>query len=94
MCTCSVRHKSSYFHAQFKTDQYHRGKKRAYVAVAHSDLNSVIYHILKDGVKYQGSWGRILQSLNAAEDPCILEKVESIGMGAAKRGSSCISVNE
>lgn len=30
----------------------HRGKKRAYVAVAHSMLIA-IYHILKDGVTFQ-----------------------------------------
>ena len=47
----AVRHKSSYFHAQFKRISIHRGKKRAYVAVAHSILIA-IYHILKDGVKY------------------------------------------
>ena len=46
----AVRHKSSYFHAQFKRISTHRGKKRAYVAVAHSILIA-IYHILKDGVK-------------------------------------------
>ena len=47
----AVRVKSSYFSALFARISCHRGKKRAYVAVAHSMLVT-IYHILKDGVKY------------------------------------------
>ena len=48
----AVRKKSSYFYAQFQRISAHRGKKRAYVAVAHSMLVA-IYHILKDGVVFQ-----------------------------------------
>lgn len=48
----AVRHKESYFYAQFKRISAHRGKKRAYVAVAHSMLIA-IYHILKDGVTFK-----------------------------------------
>lgn len=44
--------KSSYFYAQFKRISAHRGKKRAYVAVAHSMLIA-IYHILKDGIDFE-----------------------------------------
>ena len=44
----AVKCKSSYFHAQFARISARRGKKRAYVAVAHSMLIA-IYHILKDG---------------------------------------------
>lgn len=44
--------KGTYFSAQFRRISSHRGKKRAYVAVAHSMLIA-IYHILRDGVKYQ-----------------------------------------
>lgn len=47
----AVRVKNSYFSALFARISCHRGKKRAYVAVAHSMLVT-IYHILKDGVKY------------------------------------------
>ncbi|MGL5453347.1 MAG: IS110 family transposase [Enterobacterales bacterium] len=47
----AVKNKKSYFHAQFMRISSHRGKKRAYVAVAHSMLIA-IYHILKDGVKF------------------------------------------
>lgn len=54
LITCAhaaVKNKKSYFHAQFMRISSHRGKKRAYVAVAHSMLIA-IYHILKDGVRF------------------------------------------
>lgn len=46
----AVKNKNSYYSAQFARISAHRGKKRAYVAVAHSMLVA-IYRILKDGVK-------------------------------------------
>lgn len=48
----AVKNKSTYFSAQFARISAHRGKKRAYVAVAHSMLVA-IYHIIKDGVVFQ-----------------------------------------
>lgn len=48
----AVRVKSSYFSAQFARISGHRGKKRAYVAVAHSMLIA-IYHVLKEKVPYK-----------------------------------------
>ena len=48
----AVKNKNSYFSAQFARISAHRGKKRAYVAVAHSMLVA-IYHILKDGVVFK-----------------------------------------
>ena len=48
----AVRNKTSYFYAQFMRISAHRGKKRAYVAVAHSILIA-IYHMLKDGVVFK-----------------------------------------
>ena len=48
----AVKNKQSYFFAQFQRISAHRGKKRAYVAVAHSMLIA-IYHILKDGVPFR-----------------------------------------
>lgn len=48
----AVKVKDSYFHAQFQRVSAHRGKKRAYVAVAHS-LLIAIYHVLKDGVEFK-----------------------------------------
>ena len=47
----AVKVKDSYFHAQYMRICAHRGKKRAYLAVAHSMLVA-IYHILKDGVPF------------------------------------------
>ena len=44
--------KNSYFAAQHARISAHRGKKRAYVAVAHSMLIA-IYHVLNDGVGYR-----------------------------------------
>lgn len=48
----AVKNKNSYFYAEFMRISAHRGKKRAYVAVAHSMLIA-IYHILKDGVAFK-----------------------------------------
>lgn len=48
----AVKNKNSYFYAQYKRISSHRGKKRGYVAVAHSMLIA-IYHILKDGVDFK-----------------------------------------
>lgn len=47
----AVKVKSSYFYAQFQRISARRGKKRAYVAVAHSMLIA-IYHILKDDIPF------------------------------------------
>ena len=47
-----VLKKDTYFCAQFQRISSHRGKKRAYVAVAHSMLTA-IYHMLKDGVVFK-----------------------------------------
>lgn len=47
----AVKVKTSYFYAQFQRISARRGKKRAYVAVAHSMLIA-IYHILKDAIPF------------------------------------------
>lgn len=47
----AVKVKSSYFYTQFQRISARRGKKRAYVAVAHSMLIA-IYHILKDNAPF------------------------------------------
>ena len=55
LVTCAhaaAANKSSYFHAQFTRISAHRGKKRAYVAVAHSILIA-IYHMLKFGLAFE-----------------------------------------
>ena len=75
----AVRHKSSYFHAQFKRISTHRGKKRAYVAVAHSILIA-IYHILKDGVKYQDLGAEYYNQFNAERKiHAYLKKLKALG---------------
>lgn len=48
----AVKVKNSYFYALFARISAHRGKKRAYVAVAHSMLIA-IYHVLHDGVSFK-----------------------------------------
>lgn len=48
----AVKNKNSYFHAQFMRISAHRGKKRAYVAVAHSMIIA-IYHILKENICFK-----------------------------------------
>jgi len=48
----AVKRKDSFFAAQFARIQVHRGKKRAYVAVAHSMLIA-IYAVLKSGDAYR-----------------------------------------
>ena len=47
-----MKNKNTYFSAKFARISAHRGKKRAYVAVAQSMLVA-IYHILKDGVVFK-----------------------------------------
>ena len=48
----AVKNKGSYFYAQFQRISVHRGRKRAYVAVAHSMLIT-IYHMIKDGTLFK-----------------------------------------
>jgi len=48
----AVKNKNLYFYAQFQRISAHRGKKRAYVAIAHSILIA-IYHVLKDNVPFR-----------------------------------------
>lgn len=48
----AVKVKRSYFSALFARISAHRGKKRAYVAVAHSMLIA-IYHVLRDGAIFK-----------------------------------------
>ena len=48
----AVKNVRSYFYAQFTKISARRGRKRAYVAVAHSILIAV-YHVLKDKVEFK-----------------------------------------
>ena len=48
----AVKVKNSYFAAQFARISVHRGKKRAYVAVAYSMLIA-IYYVLNDNIGFK-----------------------------------------
>ena len=71
--------KGTYFSAQFKRISAHRGKKRAYVAVAHSILIA-IYHILKDGVKYRDLGAEYYNQFNKERKiNAYLKKLKELG---------------
>ncbi len=75
----AVKNKKSYFYAQFKRISTHRGKKRAYVAVAHSMLIA-IYHILKDGVVFEDLGAEYYNQFNKERkiNAC-LKKLKALG---------------
>jgi transposase len=78
----AVKNKSSYFHAQFMRISAHRGKKRAYVAVAHSMLIA-IYHILKDGVVFKDLGADYYNQFNKERKiHAYLKKLKSLGWKA------------
>lgn len=83
MCAHSaVRAKNSYFYAQFQRISAHRGKKRAYVAVAHSILIA-IYHILKDGVEFQDLGAEYYNKFNKERKiNAYLKKLKALGWEA------------
>ena len=75
----AVKVKSSYFYAQFTRICAHRGKKRAYLAVAHSILIA-IYHILKDGVPFHDLGADYYSQFNKeSKIRACLKKLHSLG---------------
>lgn len=75
----AVRNKSSYFYAQFMRVSAHRGKKRAYVAVAHSILIS-IYHIIKNGVVFKDLGADYYNQFNRARKAnAYIKKLKALG---------------
>ncbi len=75
----AVKVKSSYFYAQFQRISAHRGKKRAYVAVAHSMLIA-IYHMLKDGVHFQDLGAKYYNQFNTERKiNAYLKKLKALG---------------
>lgn len=71
--------KNSYFHAQFQRISAHRGKKRAYVAVAHSMLIA-IYHILKERVKFRDLGAEYYKQFNRERKiNAYLKKLKALG---------------
>lgn len=85
LVTCAhsaVKNKSSYFYAQFTRISAHRGKKRAYVAVAHSMLVA-IYHILKDGVAFEDLGADYYNQFNKERKiSAYLKKLKALGWEA------------
>ena len=75
----AVKNKDSYFSAQFRRISARRGKKRAYVAVAHSMLIA-IYHILKDGVEYKDLGAEYYNQFNKERKiNAYLKKLKALG---------------
>ena len=75
----AVKNKKSYFYAQFMRISAHRGKKRAYVAVAHSMLVA-IYHILKDGVVFKDLGADYYNQFNKERKiKAYLKKLKALG---------------
>lgn len=82
LITCAhsaVRDKQSYFYAQFMRISARRGRKRAYVAVAHSMLIA-IYHILKDGVVFKDLGAGYYDQFNKERKiKAYLKKLKALG---------------
>lgn len=75
----AVNNKNSYFYAQFKRISAHRGRKRAYVAVAHSMLIA-IYHVLKDGVVFEDLGAEYYNQFNRERKiNAYLKKLKALG---------------
>ena len=75
----AVKNKNSYFFAQFQRISAHRGKKRAYVAVAHSMLIA-IYHILKYGVPFHDLGSDYYNQFNRERKiSAYLKKLKALG---------------
>ena len=78
----AIKNKRSYFYAQFQRISAHRGKKRAYVAVAHSMLIA-IYHILKDGVPFHDLGSDYYNQFNKERKiNAYLKKLKALGWEA------------
>ena len=78
----AVKNKGSYFSAQFARISAHRGKKRAYVAVAHSMLVA-IYHIIKDGVVFKDLGSDYYNQFNKERKiNAYLKKLKALGWKA------------
>lgn len=78
----AVKNKGSYYSAQFARISAHRGKKRAYVAVAHSMLVA-IYHILKDGVVFKDLGADYYDQFNKERKiNAYLKKLKALGWEA------------
>ena len=78
----AVKNKKSYYSAEFARISAHRGKNRAYVAVAHSMLTA-IYHILKDGVPFRDLGADYYNQFNKERKiNAYLKKLKALGWEA------------
>ena len=78
----AVKNKNSYFCAQFQRISAHRGKKRAYVAIAHSILIA-IYHVLKDRVPFRDLGSEYYNQFNRERKiNAYLKKLKALGWNA------------
>ncbi len=78
----AVKNKNSDFYAQFQRISAHLGKKRAYVAIAHSILIA-IYHVLKDNVPFRNFGAEYYNQFNRERKiNAYLKKVRSLGWDA------------
>ena len=76
----AVKNKTSYFFAQFARISARRGRKRAYIAVAHSML-AVIYHILGDGVMFKDLGADYYNQFNKERKiNAYLKKLKALGL--------------
>lgn len=78
----AVKVKDSYFSAQFTRISAHRGKKRAYVAVAHSMLIA-IYHVIKEQVPYHDLGSNYYNQFNIEKKKnALIKKLIALGFQA------------
>lgn len=78
----AVKNKKSYFHAQFMRISPHRGKKRAYVAVAHSMLIA-IFNVLRYGVEFKDLGAEYYNQFNKERKiNAYLKKLKALGWEA------------
>ena len=78
----AVKNKNCYFSAQFARISVHRGKKRAYVAMAHSMLIA-IYHIIRDGVVFKDLGADYYNQFNRGREINVyLKKLKTLGWEA------------
>ena len=78
----AVKVKDSYFSAQFTRISAHRGKKRVYVAVAHSMLIA-IYHVIKEQVPYHDLGSNYYNQFNIEKKKnALIKKLIALGFQA------------
>lgn len=76
---CAVKHKDSFYYAQYQRLSIKRGKNRAKVAVAHSMLIS-IYHMIKENKKYKDLGAEFYNKFNKEKKAnSYIKKLKELG---------------